>query len=129
MKKNLSPFVAASLLAAFTLTSCETPVGQGAAIGAGTGAVIGGLSRNSVRGAAGGAAIGAVGGALIGALVQEDERRNYGRPSGGYPVAQPTATPGFVYSPYRQGAIVDVRGIPRGALVRDPYSGSAFVKP
>ncbi len=54
-----------------TLTSCDTPVGQGAAWGAATGAIIGGAATGHVRAASIGAAAGAAAGALTGAIVQE----------------------------------------------------------
>jgi hypothetical protein len=111
------------------LSSCETPFGQGAGIGAATGAIIGGAATGRVRGAAVGAAIGAASGALIGAAVQEDERRNYPPPRGGYPVGRPSDYYGIVYSPYPPHSRIDVRGIPRGALVRDPSTGGLFINP
>ena|SRR5690348_10735394 len=59
------------IVAALGLSSCETPVGQGAGYGAAGGAIIGGLAGGTVRSAAIGAAAGAATGALIGAIVQE----------------------------------------------------------
>ncbi len=44
----------------------------------------------------------------------------YGRHSGRY---------GFVYSPYGGRALVDVRGLPRGARVVDPFCGRVFLNP
>jgi hypothetical protein len=123
---------AASLLAilAFSLTSCDTPVGQGAGIGAATGAVIGGLATNRVGGAAAGAAAGALAGGLIGAAVQQQDAAAYGPPpSRGYPLATPTDRPGYVLSPYAPYYEIDVRGVPHGALVRDPSCNRLFVKP
>jgi hypothetical protein len=131
-RSSFSRLVAVTLLAAlpFSLTSCETPVGQGAAIGAGSGAVIGGLATNQVRGAATGALIGAAAGSLIGAAVQADESSHYGRRDPrDYPVANPTDRPGFVVSPYAPYYEIDVRGVPHGALVRDPSCNRLFVKP
>ena len=61
-----------------SLASCDTPVGQGAGIGAATGAVIGGLATNRVGGAAAGAAIGAVAGGLVGAAVEQSDAEAYG---------------------------------------------------
>jgi len=45
----------------------------------------------------------------------------------GIPVAD---KPGFVTSPYSpdQG-LVDVRGIPSGTEVKDPYTGKVFLRP
>jgi hypothetical protein len=51
---------------------------------------------------------------------QHHEHHPYGRFSG---------TPGFVYSPFGGGNLVDVRRIPRGAEVRDPFSGRIFINP
>jgi hypothetical protein len=122
--------VAAAFLVSFALTSCETPVGQGAGIGAATGAIIGGAATGHVRGAAIGAAAGAAAGALIGAAVEEDQAARYGPPpSGGYPFARRTGTPGYVYSPYPPHNIIDVRGVPPGELVRDTSTGGIFRKP
>jgi hypothetical protein len=58
----------ALFVAALGLSSCETPVGQGAGYGAAGGAIIGGLAGGTVRSAAIGAAAGAATGALIGAI-------------------------------------------------------------
>ncbi len=129
MKKYFIPVVAAAILLPMALTSCETPVGQGAGFGAATGAVIGGAATGRVRGAAVGAGAGALAGALIGAAVQEDQARYYHAPPGGYPFAERTATPGYVYSPYGRHNIIDVRGVPPGAMVRDPSTGGIFRKP
>ncbi len=117
-------------LLALSLNSCDTPTGAGAAYGAGAGAIIGGAATGRVRGAAIGAAAGAATGALIGAAIQEDQARGYGPvPEGGYPFARWSGTPGLVISPYPPHRLVDVRGIPRGALVRDPSTGGIFRKP
>ena len=112
------------------LTSCNTPTGQGAAIGAGSGAIIGGLATNRVGGAALGAAAGAVAGTLVGAAVQQSEARDYGdRPREGYPLATPTDHKGFVISPYKPNYEIDVRGVPHHELVRDPSCDRLFVNP
>lgn len=124
--------VLAGLLAVSTcgLTSCDTPTGQGAAIGAGSGAIIGGLATNRVGGAAAGAAAGALAGALIGNAVERSNAEAYGeRPREGYPVARPTDHRGFVISPYRPYHEIDVRDVPHGALVRDPSCDRLFVNP
>lgn len=129
MKKLTSVVVAATVLGALALTSCETPTGQGAGLGAATGAVIGAASTGSVRGAAVGAAIGAGTGALIGAAVEADSRGYYdGHEVSYYPYGR-RAGRGLVRSPYPPHALVDTRGIPRGSLVRDPASGRVFRKP
>jgi hypothetical protein len=130
MNKYCLSTVSAAFLVSFALTSCETPVGQGAGIGAATGAIIGGAATGHVRGAAIGAGIGALSGALIGAAIEEDQAARYGPPpSGGYPFARRTGTPGYVYSPYPPHNIIDVRGVPPGELVRDPSTGGIFRKP
>ena len=128
-KQAFGAVIVATLLASF-FTSCDSPTGAGAAYGAGAGAIIGGLATGHTRGAAIGAAAGAATGALIGHAIQEDRAREYGPiPEGGYPVAEWSGTPGLVVSPYPPNRLVDVRGIPRGALVRDPASGRVFRKP
>lgn len=130
MNKQSLVIMSALALCAGGLTSCDTYVGQGAGLGAATGAIIGGATTGNVRGAAIGAAIGAGSGALVGAAIQEDEARRYGPvPDGGYPFARRSGTPGLVESPYPPHSLVDVRGIPRGALVRDPSSGGVFRRP
>lgn len=132
MNKNryFAAVVSLTALTALFLNSCETPTGQGAGYGAAAGAIIGGAATGRVRGAAIGAAIGAATGALIGAAVEEDEaRRTYPPPPGGYPFGRLTGTPGLVRSPYRPYRIIDVRGIPPGELVRDRASGGIFRNP
>jgi len=62
------------------LSSCDTPVGQGAAWGAATGAIIGGAATGHVRAASIGAAAGAAAGALTGAMIQQDQAARYGPP-------------------------------------------------
>ena len=130
MNKKVFTINSVVLLSAFVLSSCDTPEGQGAAYGAGTGAVIGALATGRVRDAAIGAAAGAAAGTLIGHAIAEDEARRYGPPpEGGYPVAQWSGTPGLVVSPYPPHRLVDVRGIPHGAMVRDPSTGGIFIRP
>ena len=95
-----------------TLTSCDTPVGQGAAWGAATGAIIGGAATGHVRAASIGAAAGAAAGALTGVIVQENQAARYGPPPpGGFPYARWAGTPGFYYSPYT-GRVYNLRGVP-----------------
>ena len=130
MKKNI--LLVASLLALISLglTSCDTATGQGAGWGAVTGAVLGAAASGNARGAAVGALIGANTGAIIGSTIELDERGYYdGHPRNYYPYARPTDTRGIVQSPYPPYALVDVRGIPHGALVRDSTSGRVFRKP
>jgi osmotically inducible lipoprotein OsmB len=130
MKKFLVSGVAALLLISITLSSCDTPTGYGAGWGAATGALIGAAATGRGEGAAIGAGIGAATGALIGASVEADQYGYYrGRAVDDYPWAEPAERRGFVYSPYRPHNIVDVRGIPHGALVRDPSTGQIFRKP
>jgi hypothetical protein len=129
MKPFFAVVLAASLTAMF-LTSCDQPTGAGAAYGAAAGAVIGAAATGNVRGAAIGAAAGAATGALIGHAIQEDQAARYGPPpEGGYPLARWSNTPGLVVSPYPPHRLVDVSGIPRGALVRDPSTGGIFRRP
>lgn len=131
MKTTTLAVIGAATLSALALTSCETATGTGALVGAATGAAIGGSSyRHSGERALAGAAIGAGAGALIGAAIDEQRAREYGPPpGGGYPYAEWSGTRGLVVSPYPPHRLVDVRGIPRGALVRDPASGGIFRKP
>jgi hypothetical protein len=111
------------------LTSCDTPVGQGAAWGAATGAIIGGAATGHVRAASIGAAAGAAAGALTGAIIQENQAARYGPPpAGGFPYARWAGTPGFYYSPYT-GRVYDLRGVPPGGLTRDVDTGRLFRKP
>src|SRR4030095_4647997 len=82
------------------LTSCDTPVGQGAAWGAATGGLIGGGATGNVRAASMGAAAGAAAGALTGKIVQENQAAGYGPPpSGGYPFARWAGRSGFLFRP------------------------------
>jgi Glycine zipper len=124
-----SPIIISVGLLASVLSSCDTPVGQGAGWGAATGAIIGGAATGEGRYAAIGAAAGAAAGALVGAAIQEDQVRRYGPPPpGGFPVARWAGRPGFYYSPYT-GRVYDLRGVPRGGLTRDVDTGRLFRKP
>lgn len=130
MKKNTLLVISSLALISMALTSCDTPTGQGAGWGAVTGAVLGAAATGDARGAAVGALIGAHTGATIGSMIELDERGYYdGHPRDYYPYARPTDTRGVVQSPYPPHALVDVRGIPHGALVRDSTSGRVFRKP
>ncbi len=130
MKKYTLAAIMAAMLAALTLTSCHTPTGQGAGFGAATGAIIGGATTGNVRGAAIGAGIGAAAGALVGAAVEAEGGYYGGQPVDAYPYGRVGGGgPGVVRSPYPPHGLVDVRGIPRGALVRDPHSGRVFRRP
>src|SRR5260370_4151323 len=111
------------------LTSCDTPVGQGAAWGAATGAIIGGAATGNVRAASIGAAAGAAAGALTGKIIQENQAAQYGPlPPGGYPYARWAGRSGFFYSPYT-GLVYDLRGLPPGGLSRYVGTGRLFRKP
>src|SRR5437773_5110811 len=129
MNRNIITFVLLTVLSSFVLSSCDTPVGQGAGWGAATGAIIGGAATGHVRGAAIGAAAGAAAGTLVGAAIQEDQAARYGPPPpGGFPYARWAGTPGFYYSPYT-GRVYDLRGVPPGGLTRDVDTGRLFRKP
>src|SRR6266581_583771 len=129
MNRNIITFVLLTVLSSFVLSSCDTPVGQGAGIGAATGAIIGGAATGNVRGAAIGAAAGAAAGTLVGVAIQEDQAARYGPPPpGGFPYARWAGTPGFYYSPYT-GRVYDLRGVPPGGLTRDVDTGRLFRKP
>ena len=123
------------LASAFTLavgfSACDSPIGQGAGYGAAGGAVIGGLAGGTVRSAAIGSASGAGLGALIGAIVQDGDReRYYGeRPPDGYPYGRPTERSSIVRSPYYPHNLIDVSGIPAGAMVIDPSTDQVFIRP
>lgn len=137
MKKSyLVLTTALSAFAALALSSCETATGTGALLGAATGAAIAnGTGPHGYYGdhggrALAGAAIGAGAGALVGAAIDANRAAEYGPvPEGGYHVARWSETPGFVRSPCPPHALIDVRGIPRGSLVRDPSSGCIFRRP
>jgi Glycine zipper len=128
MKREIVVIAAGILLISCMLTSCDTPVGQGAAWGAATGAIIGGAATGHVRAASIGAAAGAAAGALTGAMIQENQAARYGPPPGGFPYARWAGTPGFYYSPYT-GRVYDLRGVPLGGLTRDVDTGRLFRKP
>ena len=129
MGRNLFIVVSVLAVSSSLLSSCDTPVGQGAGYGAATGALIGAAATGRGRGAAIGAAAGAAAGALTGAAIQEDQAARYGPPPpGGFPYARWAGRPGFYYSPYT-GRIYDLRGVPPGGLTRDVDTGRFFRKP
>jgi hypothetical protein len=129
MRTRILTLASAIALACLILTSCDTPVGQGAAWGAATGAIIGGAATGNVRAASIGAAAGAAAGALTGKIIQENQAAQYGPPpSGGYPFARWAGRPGFFYSPYT-GRIYNLRGVPPGGLTRDVDTGRLFRRP
>jgi Glycine zipper len=129
MRREIILVTAGVALTLCIFTSCDTPVGQGAAWGAATGAIIGGAATGHVRAASIGAAAGAAAGALTGAIIQENQVARYGPPPpGGFPYARWAGTPGFYYSPYT-GRVYNLRGIPPGGLTRDVDTGRLFRKP
>ena len=132
MKKYFVPATGVAILFSLGMTSCETPpgyaTGTGAALGAVSGALIGGGAHGG-EGAAIGAGAGLLAGALVGAAIDAENAHHYHAPPGGYPYAQPTGTSGYVYSPYGNHNVIDVREVPPGALVRDPSTGGIFRKP
>jgi hypothetical protein len=129
MKTNVLLGVSGLSLSALLLSSCDTPVGQGAAWGAATGAIIGAAATGNVRAASIGAAAGAAAGALTGKIIQENQAAQYGPPPpGGYPVARWAGPPAFYYSPYTQ-RVYDLRGVPPGGLTRDIDTGHLFRRP
>ena len=129
MKTNAVVIVSVISAGSLFLSSCDTPVGQGAAWGAATGAIIGGAATGHVRGASIGAAAGAAAGALTGAAIQENQAARYGPPPpGGFSYARWAGTPGLYYSPYT-GRVYDLRGVPPGGLTRDVDTGRLFRKP
>ena len=130
MRINRLFIVSALALSVWSLSSCETPTGQGAGFGAATGAILGAAATGDARGAATGALIGATTGAIIGASIEEDQALRYGpRPRGGFPYGRRTETPGFYQSPYPPHQIYNLRGIPHGGLVEDRVGGGYFRKP
>jgi hypothetical protein len=129
MKTNVLLVVSGISLSALLLSSCDTPVGQGAAWGAATGAIIGAAATGNVRAASIGAAAGAAAGALTGKIIQENQAAQYGPPPpGGYPVARWAGPPAFYYSPYTQ-RVYDLRAVPPGGLTRDIDTGRLFRRP
>ena len=142
--KKFIPAVSLALLGAFTFTGCET-TGQSALAGAATGAAIGGLLHGRGDQALAGAAIGAASGALLGHVAKKQRERAYDegysdargdRDDRGYrsyersyPVGYRTSRYGLVRSPYGNGNLIDVSGIPRGAKVVDPSTNRIFINP
>jgi hypothetical protein len=129
MKATVLLILSGMAVGSLFLSSCDTPVGQGAAWGAATGAIIGGAATGNVRAASIGAAAGAAAGALTGKIVQENQIAQYGSPPpGGYPMARWAGPPAFFYSPYT-GRVYDLRGVPSGGLTRDVNTGRLFRRP
>jgi hypothetical protein len=128
MKHTRIAITSLCLLPVLALTSCESPTGTGALAGAAGGAALGGLlGGGRGRNIAAGAILGAGTGALIGHSIghandrgyYEGRRLPYGRSAGR----------GIVESPYRPYNLIDVRGIPHGAVVEDPTTGGRFIRP
>jgi len=129
MKTNVLLIFSGISLSSLFLSSCDTPVGQGAGWGAATGAIIGAAATGRSRYAAIGAAAGAAAGALTGKIIQENQAARYGPPpEGAYPYGRYAGRPGFYYSPYT-GRVYDLHGVPRGALTRDVDTGQLFRRP
>lgn len=136
--KKFIPAVSLALLGAFTFTGCET-TGQSALAGAATGAAIGGLLHGRGDQALAGAAIGAASGALLGHVAKNQreraydegysDARGYRTSERSYPVGYRTSRYGLVRSPYGDGNLIDVSGIPRGAKVVDPSTDRIFINP
>lgn len=122
-------------LASLITAGCET-TGQTAMLGAGLGA---GLAAATGHDALRGAMIGAASGAVVGHVAKHQRERAYEegyydgrddrRYAGDYPLGRPSGHRGFVYSPYGDQRLIDVRGIPRGAKVQDPSTGRVFINP
>ncbi len=116
------------LVPILTLTSCESTTGTGALVGAGAGAALGAaLGRGRAENIAAGAILGAGTGALAGHLVGHADNRGYyqGRQ---LPYAR-SAGRGVVESPYRPHNLINVAGVPHGAVVEDPTTGRYFIRP
>ena len=119
------------------LSGCETP-GQSAVAGAAAGALVGGSIKGSGNDMARGAAIGAAGGYLLGKAAEADRNRVGSGYGGAYypaphshshvPWGRSSGRYGFVYSPY-SNRLIDVRRVPRGAEVVDPFTGRVFRNP
>ena len=70
MKTNTLLIISGISLSSLFLSSCDTPVGHGAAWGAATGAIIGGAATGKAGGAVAGGIIGAAAGAMIGSQME-----------------------------------------------------------
>jgi osmotically inducible lipoprotein OsmB len=143
MKARILMSLLLGLVLMLGFSGCETP-GQSAMAGAAAGAFLGGSIKGSGRDMARGAALGAAGGYVLGKVSEADRNRAtsravYGGGSvGAYPgdPHHPVRIPwgrssgryGFVYSPY-SNRLIDVRRIPHGAEVVDPFTGHIFLNP
>jgi hypothetical protein len=149
MKKLLISLTAIATI--FSLVACEnlSPTEKGAAYGAGAGAILGGVIGKNVRSAGIGALGGGVAGALIGNLVGQNQPPRPVMPAQpsqyGYAPQPQSAylspaylgylpygrmlTHRLVESPYHDGLVIDVVGIPRGAILVDRRVGRKFRMP
>ena len=128
MKSNRIFLTSLAVLPVLAFSSCESPTGTGALAGAAGGAALGGLlGGGRGRNIATGAILGAGTGALIGHAVGHADRRGYyeGRQ---LPYGEPAGR-GVARSPYSPYNLIDVRGIPSGAVVEDPTTGGRFIRP
>ncbi len=110
------------------LTSCQSPAGTGALVGAGAGAALGAaLGGGRGRNIAAGAILGAANGAIIGHIIGHADDRGYyeGRQ---LPYGR-RVDHGVVESPYPPHTLINVAGIPHGAVVEDPTTGRYFIRP
>jgi len=68
---------------------------------------------------------------LSGCATAGDSSGDYGPRGGGHPYGlKVKGKKGFVVSPYNKtGAIIDVRGFPKGTQVTDPWTDKKFLVP
>lgn len=121
--------ISLGLLGAVALTSCDTPGGLDAT----NGAVVCGFTGERYD-AITGELIGTPPNYLIGVLAHNRRRYADGYyrvryPRSLYPRATLTTRPGIVRSPFSPHHLVDVRCIPSGARVVDPWVGRVFIRP
>ena len=138
--KKLVVFLTA-VVTILSLVACETasPTDNGAAYGAGAGAVLGGVIGKSVRSAGIGAFGGGLAGTIIGNLVGQNQPTRPVLPAQpsqyGYTPQPQSAylapayigylpygrmlTHRLVESPYNDGLVIEVFGIPHGAILFD----------
>ena len=128
MKSNRIFLTSLLLSPILALTSCESTTGTGALVGAGAGAALGAaLGGGRAENIAAGAILGAGTGALAGHLIGRADDRGYyqGRQ---LPYARSVGR-GVVESPYGRHNLINVAGIPHGAVVEDPTTGRYFIRP
>lgn len=132
MKQKLIVVAALAVLVA----SCTPYQQQGAAVGGVAGGLLGAATGRDTESTLKGAALGAGVGTGIAAW-QENQRGGAGQnapqppapPSGGYPYAERTSTPGQVISPYAPYNVIDVRGMRSGGKAIDPSCNKVFIIP